>query len=165
LIGNLSAFVFDYVARQKMGGANLNQFICQQLPVLPPAAYEVRFQWTAGDPVSDWITCRVHELIYTSNDMAPYARACGFDGPPFRWNPEGRFQLRCELDAAFFHLYGISRDDAAYVLDTFPIVRRNDEAKYGSYRTKTRILELYDEYAAAGGAASATASTREVMRG
>ena len=32
------------------------------------------------------------------------------------------------------------REDAAYVLDTFPIVRRQDEAAFGLYRTKDMIL-------------------------
>jgi hypothetical protein len=29
-------------------------------------------------------------------------------------------------------------------MDTFPIVRRSDEAAYGEYRTKRVILEIYD---------------------
>ena len=54
--------------------------------------------------------------------------------------------FRCfELDAAFFHLYGVSRDDADYILDTFPIVKRKDEARFDEYRTKRVILEIYDE--------------------
>ena len=52
--------------------------------------------------------------------------------------------LRAELDAAIFHLYGVSREDTDYILDTFPIVRRKDEAQYGEYRTKRLILEIYD---------------------
>ena len=52
--------------------------------------------------------------------------------------------LRAELDAAFFHLYGVSREDIDYILDTFPVVRRKDEARYGEYRTKRLILEIYD---------------------
>jgi hypothetical protein len=52
--------------------------------------------------------------------------------------------LRCELDAAFFHLYGLSRDDVDYVMDTFPIVRKNDEKVHGEYRTKRVVLEIYD---------------------
>jgi hypothetical protein len=52
----------------------------------------------------------------------------------------------CELDAAYFHLYGIARDDTEYILDTFPIVRRKDIAKY---RTQRVILEIYDELAEA----------------
>lgn len=59
-----------------------------------------------------------------------------------------RSQLRYDLDAAFFHLYGISRDDAAYILDTFPIVKRRDEDKWGIYRTKDTILEIYAALAA-----------------
>ncbi len=57
--------------------------------------------------------------------------------------------LRCELDAAFFHLYGISRDDTAYILDTFPVVRKKDETAHGEYRTKRVILEIYDKLAEA----------------
>jgi hypothetical protein len=52
--------------------------------------------------------------------------------------------IRCELDAAFFHLYEIGREDADYIMDTFPIVRRKDETKFGDYRTKCTILEIYD---------------------
>ena len=73
----------------------------------------------------------------------------GYEGPPFRWNEERRFLIRCELDASFFHLYGISRDDAEYILDTFPIVKRKDEARFSEYRTKRVILEIYDEMARA----------------
>jgi len=49
-------------------------------------------------------------------------RDLGDDGPPFRWDEERRFAMRAELDAAFFHLYGIERDDVDYIMETFPIV-------------------------------------------
>jgi hypothetical protein len=57
--------------------------------------------------------------------------------------------VSAELDACFFHLYGIERDDVDYIMDTFPIVRRNDEAAHGEYRTKRLILERYDAMAKA----------------
>jgi hypothetical protein len=57
--------------------------------------------------------------------------------------------LRCELDAAFFHLYTLNREDTAFVMDTFPIVRKHDEKAHGEYRTKRVILEIYDALAAA----------------
>ena len=44
-------------------------------------------------------------------------------------------------------------------MDTFPIVRRNDEKAHGEYRTKRVILEIYDEMAAAT-AAGITYRTR-----
>lgn len=34
--------------------------------------------------------------------------------------------------------------EAACVMDTFPIVRRKDEATHGAYRTKDTILEVFD---------------------
>ena len=84
-------------------------------------------------------------MTYTAWDLQPFAQNCGYDGPPFRWDEERRFLLRCELDAAFFHLYGIEGDDVGYIMETFPIVKRKDEAAHGEYRTKRVILEIYDE--------------------
>lgn len=46
-----------------------------------------------------------------------------------------------------FHLYGIGRDDADYILDTFPILRRRDEQRFDEYCTKRLILERYDAMA------------------
>ena len=149
LAANLAAFVLDYVARQKIGGTTLNYFIYQQLAVLPPLAYESCPGWAGTPRVSAWITPRVLELTYTAWDLQPFAQDCGYHGPPFRWEPERRFLLRCELDAAFFRLYGVAREDVDYILDTFPIVRRNDEKAHGEYRTKRVILEIYDAMSAA----------------
>jgi hypothetical protein len=68
----------------------------------------------------------------------------GDSGAPFRWDEERRRLLRAELDAAFFHLYGIERDDVDYIMETFPIVKKKDVAAFGSYRTKELVLEVYD---------------------
>ena len=143
------SFVFDYATRQKMGGTSMNFYIVKQLPVLPPSAYFQSFPWLAHDTFStaDFLLPRILELTYTAYDLRPFAQDLGYFGPPFRWDEERRFLLRCELDAAYFHLYSIERDDVDYIMDTFPIVRRKDEAAYGEYRTKRVILEIYDEMA------------------
>ena len=52
--------------------------------------------------------------------------------------------IRAELDAAYFRLYGVDRDDVDYIMDTFSTVKRRDEAADGEYRTKRMILEAYD---------------------
>ena len=52
--------------------------------------------------------------------------------------------MRAELDAAFFHLYGIEREDVDYIMETFPVVKKRDEQRYGTFRTKELILEIYD---------------------
>jgi hypothetical protein len=149
LYANLCSFVLDYAARQKVGGTSLTYFILKQLPVLAPNTYEAIAPWSPRLPLRDWLLARVLELTYTAWDLEPFARDVGYDGPPFRWNPERRFLLRCELDAAFFHLYSLSRDETAYVMETFPIVKKNDEKAHGDYRTKRVILEIYDALAEA----------------
>lgn len=148
LIGNLSSFAFDFVSRQKTGGTHMATFITEQLAILPPTTFDAPQIWTGSEALGDWIRARVLELTYTAWDLESFAHDVGYIGPPFRWSRERRSVLRCELDAAFFHLYGLSRDDTAYVMDSFPIVRKNDEKAHGGeYRTKDRILEVYDEMA------------------
>ena len=63
-----------------------------------------------------------------------------YDGKPFGWDVDERRHLRARLDALYFILYGLDRDDAAYVMDSFPITRRNDEREHGRYLTKELIL-------------------------
>ena len=145
----LCSFVFDYVARQKLGGVSLSMFVIRQLPVLPPSVPIAPCPWEPIGRLQEWLLPRVVELTYTAWDLEPFAVDCGWSGPPFRWDEERRFLLRCELDAAFFHLYGLNREDTAYMLDTFPIVKSRDEEKFGDYRTKLFILKIYDDFATA----------------
>jgi hypothetical protein len=145
----LSSYIFDYVARQSVGGTSLGFYIVKQLPVLPPEAYTGPCPWDRGCTVAGWLLPRTLELTYTAWDLQPFAQDCGYDGPPFRWEEARRFLLRCEIDAAYFHLYGVEQEDVAYILDTFPIVARKENALYGEYRTQRVILEIYDALAAA----------------
>jgi hypothetical protein len=180
LVASLNSFVLDYVTRQKQGGAHLKYHIVKQLPVLPPSRYAEQCSWSEqNQSYRDWVLPRVLELTYTAWDLEAFAQDCGWSGPPFRWDEERRFLLRCELDAAFFHLYLGSeeewrkqpaaltqafptpRDAVSYIMDTFPIVKRKDEARTeqknaagevvepGRYITKDTILEIYDEMAEA----------------
>jgi hypothetical protein len=89
------------------------------------------------------------ELTYTSWDLQAFARDALYEGPPFRWDANRRFLLCCELDAAFFHIYGLSRNDSDYVMDSFLVLRKNDEKAYCEFRTKRVVLERYDAMAAA----------------
>jgi hypothetical protein len=155
LYGNLCSFALDYTARQKVGGTHLTYSYLKQLPVLAPNAYTLGVPWARGQALRDWLLPRVLELTFTAWDLEPFAKDVGYNDAPFRWNSARRFLLRAELDAAFFHLYGISRDDTAHVMDTFPIVSKNDEKSHGEYRTKRVILEIYDAMANAVRAGSA----------
>ena len=153
LQANLSSFVFDYCARQTIGGNHLTYTSLAQLPLLPPSAYVGTAPWDERQPansIADWIAARSLELTYTAWDLQPFAMDCGYAGSPFVWDEDRRFQIRCELDAAFFNFYGVARNDVGYIMDTFPIVKRKDEQNFnGDYRTKRVILEVYDAMAEA----------------
>lgn len=60
LLANLSAFVFDYIARQKVGGTHLTFFLLEQLPVLTPDDYRATASW-GGTRLLDWLAARVVE--------------------------------------------------------------------------------------------------------
>ena len=145
----LACMALDFATRQKMGGTNLNFFIAEQLPVLPPSTFQQACPWHTDRTVAGWIRPRVLELTYTAWDMEPFASDLGDDGPPFRWDEARRAVLRAELDGAFFHLYGIERDDVDYILTTFPIVNRNDVKRHGEERTRRLVLDAFDRMAEA----------------
>lgn len=163
LVSILNAIPFDYVARQKAQSTHLNWYIVEQLPVIAPprfdeplpATFATRMRETGlmnghhpNPTVADFVIPQVLALSYTAHDLAPFARDLGYVDaqgqvlPPFTWDDEDRRRRLAALDALFFHLYGLGEDDAAYVMDTFPIVRQQDEAAYGRYRTKDEVLAL-----------------------
>jgi hypothetical protein len=65
------------------------------------------------------------------------------DGP-YDWDESGRSNLRAEIDAAIAHVYDISRDDFAYILDQFNILRNRENEDYGEYQTKKDCLAAFD---------------------
>ena len=145
LLANLNAFGFDYVARQKVPSTHIKLYMIEQLPVIAAADYDRPFGPTTARAL---VRDHVLRLTYTAHDLAPFARDLGHDGPPFPWHDDDRRHLRARLDALYFHLYGLSRDDAGYVLDTFPIVRREDEKQFGRYRTRDMVLAYMNALAA-----------------
>jgi hypothetical protein len=148
LIGCLSSLTADFVARHKVGGTHLNFFIFQQLAVLAPSSY--------GEVDLAFIVPRVLELTFTSHSLAPFARDLGYDGPPFAWSEDRRALLRAELDAFYARAYGLTRDELRYILDpadvrgpdypseTFRVLKTNEIACYGEFRTARLVLDAWD---------------------
>jgi hypothetical protein len=144
LIACLNSFVCDYVARQKLGGANFSFYVMEQLTLPSPQIFDRAAIWDESGPLLDWLLPRVLELCFTTWDLAGFGRDAGWTGPPFRWLPLRRRLIRAELDAACFLLYGLDREETSYVLDSFDIVQRNEEKEFGEYHSKRLILERYD---------------------
>ncbi|MCS6958996.1 MAG: N-6 DNA methylase [Pseudanabaenaceae cyanobacterium SKYGB_i_bin29] len=168
--GCLNSLPLDFIARQKMGGTNLNFFIVKQLPVLPPTAY------TSTD--IECIVPRVFELVYTAYDLKPFADDLWrsvqsepklvqallqqwsmnhattielspseqeFPLPPFRWDTERRALLRAELDAYYAYLYGLTRDELRYILDPADVYGADFPSE--TFRVlKEKEIKQYGEY-------------------
>jgi Eco57I restriction-modification methylase len=147
LQANLSALVLDYCTRQKHAGTSIKYHLVRQLPILPPSAYDHPAPWQIDRELREWVTDRVLELSYTAWDLEPYARDLGDDGPPFRWDEGRRAQLRAELDAAYLHLYGLTRDEAEHVIDSFFVLRKIEERTCGEFRSRRLVLAAYDAMA------------------
>lgn len=160
--GIMSSIVFDYVARQKLGGLNMSNFITKQLPILTDEQIPSDMQWE--------ITRRVAELTYFNHDLDGWAEEL-YDEltdeqqlelpqlgekKPFIYDPERRAVLQAELDAIIGHLYGLNTEDMRYILDpedvcgpgcineTFRVLKSNEIRQYGEYRTKRLVLEAWE---------------------
>ena len=154
IYGNLCSLVFDYVARQSVGGTHLKTNLMRQLPINTPTFL------TSGR--LDFIVPRVLELTYTSHSLTPFARDLGYDGPPFGWEEDRRALLRAELDAFYARAYGLDRDELRYILDpadvrgpdypseTFRVLKEKEIRLHGEYRTRRLVLEAWDRMMADG---------------
>jgi hypothetical protein len=164
LLGQMSSLIFDFIARQKMGGSNMANFITEQLPVLPPEQISSNYQWE--------IIKRVAELTYFNHDLDDWATELYEkladeqkselsqlgDQIPWKYEPERRAILQAELDAIFVNLYGLTTDELHYILDpedvcgtgcineTFRVLKENEIRKYGEYRTKRLVLEAWERF-------------------
>jgi len=144
LAAQYNSFVFDFLVRQFLSQPSIPQSTFEQMPALSHGGL-VRILGAEG---IEWLIERVVRLSCTGSELADYAEELGYSLGP--WDEVSRHLLRAELDAAMFHIFGLGSDDANYILETFPIVRRKEMAAYGEFRTKRLILEAYDRIQAEG---------------
>jgi hypothetical protein len=146
LVALLSSLVADYCVRQKSNAMTF--FVVEQIAVIAPDNLAKNFGWL-DVAAEDWLSDRVFELCYTNEELAPFAADLGRDHPPFRWQTDRRVLLQAEIDAAVLHLYGLSRAQAQWLLDSFTVLQKYEERDHGEFRTKRIVLEIYDAIATA----------------
>jgi hypothetical protein len=122
----MGSFLCDWFVRQKIL-TNMNMFYVYQLPIP---------RITDGHPMFKSIVTRAAQLICTSPEFDDLAKQVGLrshkDGITERTK---RIQIRAELDALVAHLYGITEEDFAHVLRTFPIVdQESKDATFAAYK-------------------------------
>jgi hypothetical protein len=122
-----NSFVLDWMIRQKVT-TTLNMFYIYQLPVP---------RLTEKDPAFRFIVERAARLICTTpefddlwnevvaaNGVRPDSKAGACHAPLQKptTDPVERGRQRAELDGLIAHLYGLTEEEFAYILTTFPLV-------------------------------------------
>jgi hypothetical protein len=113
LVSLFNSFIADSLFRQRVT-VHLSFFYAYQLPVP---------RLTARDPRFQPIVTRAAKLICTTPEFDDLAKSVGLrghaDGATI---PAERAKLRAELDGLIAHLYGLSEEEFAHILNTFPLV-------------------------------------------
>ena len=109
----LNSFVVDWVLRNKVT-TNVNMFYVYQLPVP---------YLTKRDAAFMPIVNRAAKLVCTSSEFDDLAQKVGLGSyKNGTTDPTERARLRAELDGLIAHLYGLTEEEFAHILTTFPLV-------------------------------------------
>jgi hypothetical protein len=117
IVALLNSFVADALIRQKVT-AHCNMFYIYQLPIP---------RLTEKDPQFKAIVERAAALICTTPEFDDLKQAVGVQAP-LATGKQSLHSCRAELDAMIAHLYGLTEDEFAHVLNTFPIVKEDVKA-------------------------------------
>ncbi|MCY4061896.1 MAG: Eco57I restriction-modification methylase domain-containing protein [Chloroflexi bacterium] len=108
-----SSYIVDYQVRRKINN-NITQGVMEQLSIP---------RYRSEDPFFDSIIRRAAKLICTTPEFDDLATEVGLGSHHNGvTDPAGRAKLRAELDGIIAHIYGLTEDEFAYVLSTFPLV-------------------------------------------
>lgn len=108
-----NSFTLDYQLRLRVT-ANVNFFYIYQLPVP---------RLTEKDPAFRPIVERSARLICTTPEFDDLAKEVGIGSHKQGvTNEVERGRLRAELDGLIAHIYGLTEEEFAYILTTFPLV-------------------------------------------
>jgi hypothetical protein len=142
-----NSFAMDFLVRMKVS-LTMALTILDSLPFPRLSLDDPRAKRLITDVLH--LVCTGPEMNGLWNSMADsgLVRAVPASGPPPGCiDLDERQKAVARIEAEVAMLYGLTADDVAHILDTFPIVRKNDEKAHGEYRTKRVILEIYDAMA------------------
>ncbi|MBM4346431.1 MAG: hypothetical protein FJ100_23895 [Deltaproteobacteria bacterium] len=159
-----NSFSMDWMARSKLSSPKMSFTLMDSLPFPRPKLADPWVRLAA--PLVLRLTCTAPEMTPYWNEMAQFGLCVptpeGTVPPTALLADADRDAARNELDALVAHdVFGLTRAELESVLDTFPVVRRRDEAAHGESRTKRLILEAYDAMAAAAKTGTAYQSPLE----
>ena len=154
-----NSFSMDFLVRMKVG-------LTMALTILDSLPFP---RLKADEPVARRLIRSALALVCAGPEMnelwdeisrAGIVAPRASDRAPGAIDAEERLRLVAEIEAEVALLYGLSGQELAYILDTFPIVRKTDEKAHGEFRTKRVILEVYEVMAEAAARSGTPYQTR-----
>lgn len=132
LVAVFNSYAFDWFIRQSVT-AHVSFFFVYNAP-LP--------RLTAADSRFKLIVLHAAKLICVTSEFDMLARESGLrDHRDGATDPAERARLRAELDGLIAHLYGLSEEEFAHILATFPLVPEPvKQAARNAYRDVERRL-------------------------
>lgn len=146
LLALLNSLVLDFCARQKISGTHLTYTYLKQLPGWAPSSLAKTFVVNIARRVAH--LARGAELEAFRNDLESESGDAG--------RPMDPIVAQAEIDALIAESCGFTRDELVYILDpseihgedypteTFRVLKNNEKAAYGEYRTRRLVLEAWD---------------------
>ena len=157
LCGIYNSFAFDYLLRGSLSQPSIPQSSVKEIPCLTSQEFSSDCPWDRSQGLMGWVTWRVFELTYTAYDLKSLAKDIGWIWPPFHWDEGRRFLLRCEVDAALFHLYLPAEGDGNWRL-----ARQVDGCPYDE--TPDQLCALRRHFATPRDAVSYVLDTFPIVR-
>jgi hypothetical protein len=133
----LNSFVVDFALRSSVS-QNLTMFFVYQLPVPRLSEADTGFK-----PIVE----RAARLICTTPEFNDLAKGVGLGNHKAgATDPAERARLRAELDGLVAHLYGLTEEEFAHILATFPVVEASVKdaalAAYKAFAPKSADQEV-----------------------
>jgi hypothetical protein len=158
------SFAMGWLARSKLSSPTLPYTLIDSLPFPRTPLDEAWFR--EGAPLVFRLVCTAPEMTGFWNQMAEFGLckpvAEGVVSADASLDEASREDARAELNAIVAHdVYGLTRAELSAVLETFPVVKKRDIKKHGSFRTKELILEKFDARVARAATATAQGAGRE----
>ena len=142
-----NTYAMDFLVRTKVA-LHLTMTVIYSLPFPRPDAGDPRVRRLV--PLSLQLICTCPEMVAFWNQMAAegWVNAATEASIPGVVDEEKRLRIRAEIDVIVAHdSFDLTRGEVEYILDTFPTQQRYQEQKYGEFRSRRLILEIYDAMA------------------
>jgi len=138
-----NSFTLDYLVRKKIS-LSMSYTVLDSVPIPRLQRHDGIAEVLV--PLAARLTCCGAEMrAYWDNLVASGWDLGDPTESPCEENPRARLGLAARIEAIVARdVYGLSREELAIIMDTFPIVERRETAAFGRFESKELALQAFD---------------------